>query len=140
MLEVTESRVASTSAVALENLVRLRLRHFSLAIDDFGTGHSSLAQLRDIPFSELKVDRSFVRGARNNQIIRPMLEGSLGIARRLHMRSVAEGVETESDWRLLQELNCDLAQGHFIGRPMRLSEIAGWAHNWSVTCKSLLTP
>lgn len=93
-------------------------------------GHSSLAQLRDVPFTELKVDRGFVKGARHNQIIRPMLEGSIGIAKRLGMVVVAEGVETEDDWRLLREIGCDQAQGWFIGRPMPEEQIPGWLAHW----------
>jgi EAL domain-containing protein (putative c-di-GMP-specific phosphodiesterase class I) len=130
VLEVTETRIAYSSSVPLENLVRLRLAGFTLSIDDFGTGHSSLAQLRDVPFTELKVDRGFVRGARSNQIIRPMLEGSLGIARRLGMRSVAEGIETEDDWELLRELDCDLGQGYIIGKPMSAHLLPGWLVCW----------
>jgi EAL domain-containing protein (putative c-di-GMP-specific phosphodiesterase class I) len=130
VLEVTETRLAYSSSVPLENLVRLRLQRFGLSIDDFGTGHSSLAQLRDVPFTELKVDRGFVCGARRNQIIRPMLEGSLGLARRLGMRSVAEGVETEDDWLLLRDIDCDLAQGYFIGKPMSVDHLLGWLVTW----------
>lgn len=130
-LEVTESRLMSPSPAPLESLVRLRLKRFGLSIDDFGTGHSSLAQLRDVPFTELKIDRGFVSGARSNQIIRPMLEGSIGIAKRLGMRSVAEGVETEDDWRLLREIGCDLAQGYFIGRPMAMAQLPEWLARWA---------
>ncbi len=96
-LEITESRLIPRSPVPLENLVRLRLHRFQLSIDDFGTGHSSLTQLRDLPFTELKVDRGSVSGARSNQIIRPILEGSIGMAKRLRMSIVAESVETEDD-------------------------------------------
>jgi EAL domain-containing protein (putative c-di-GMP-specific phosphodiesterase class I) len=130
VLEITESRIVSSSPTPLENLVRLRLERFTLSIDDFGTGHSSLAQLRDVPFTELKIDRGFVHGARNNQIIRPMLEGSLGISKRMGMRSVAEGVETKDDWNLLRELDCDLAQGYFIGKPMPGERVWEWLYEW----------
>src|SRR5690606_10445773 len=92
-LQVTESRHAAPGPTPLENLVRLRMQRFGLSIDDFGTGHSSLAQLRDVPFTELKVDSSFVKGARHSPSNRPILEGSIGIAKRLGMQSVAEGVE-----------------------------------------------
>jgi EAL domain-containing protein (putative c-di-GMP-specific phosphodiesterase class I) len=131
MLEITESRLMSSSTAPMESLVRLRLQRFGLSIDDFGTGHSSLAQLRDIPFTELKVDRGFVQGARNNQIIRPMLEASIGIAKRLGVKSVAEGVETEDDWHLLREIGCDLAQGYFIGRPMPAEQMPQWLESWT---------
>ena len=129
-LEVTESRLMSPSPVPLETLVRLRLQRFNLSIDDFGTGHSSLAQLRDVPFTELKVDRGFVKGARTNPIIRPILEGSVGFAKRLGMQSVAEGVETSDDWFLLRDIECDLAQGYFIGRPMPAESLRGWLGVW----------
>jgi len=131
-LEITESRLMATSAAPLESLVRLRMLRFGLSIDDFGTGHSSLAQLRDVPFTELKIDRGFVQGARYNQIIRPILDGSVGIAKRMDMRSVAEGVESESDWHLLREIGCDLAQGYFIGRPMPAERLVSWLDSWKL--------
>ncbi len=129
-LEVTESRLMSPSPIPLETLVRLRLQRFKLSIDDFGTGHSSLAQLRDVPFTELKVDRGFVKGARTDSIIRPILEGSVGFAKRLGMQSVAEGVETAEDWFLLREIECDFAQGYFIGRPAPAEGLRGWLAGW----------
>ncbi|MCO5124804.1 MAG: EAL domain-containing response regulator [Rhizobacter sp.] len=129
-LEVTESRVMAISAAPLETLVRLRMQRFGLSIDDFGTGHSSLAQLRDVPFTELKIDRGFVHGARHNQLIRPMLEGSVGIAQRLGLQTVAEGVETEDDWTLLREIGCDIARGYFIGRPMAGDHLGAWLADW----------
>jgi EAL domain-containing protein (putative c-di-GMP-specific phosphodiesterase class I)/CheY-like chemotaxis protein len=129
-LELTESRLMSPSPTPLENLVRLRMQRFGLSIDDFGTGHSTLSQLRDVPFTELKVDRGFVHGARHNQIIRPMLEGSIAIAHGLGMASVGEGVETEDDWRLLRELGCQMAQGYFIGRPMAALGLPAWTADW----------
>jgi EAL domain-containing protein (putative c-di-GMP-specific phosphodiesterase class I)/CheY-like chemotaxis protein len=130
VLEVTESRVMSISSEPLETLVRLRMQRFGLSIDDFGTGHSSLAQLRDVPFTELKIDRGFVHGARHNQLIRPMLEGSIGIAQRLGLQTVGEGVETEDDWALLREIGCDIAQGYFIGKPMPADRLPDWLTDW----------
>lgn len=140
MLEVTESRVMAMSSAPLETLVRLRMQRFGLSIDDFGTGHSSLAQLRDVPFTELKIDRGFVHGARQNQLIRPMLEGSLGIAQRLGLQTVAEGVETEDDWALLREIGCDIAQGYFIGRPMPGEHLHAWLAEWLTKQSRLVGP
>jgi EAL domain-containing protein (putative c-di-GMP-specific phosphodiesterase class I)/CheY-like chemotaxis protein len=137
-LEITESRIGSSTGVPLENLIRLRLARFTLSIDDFGTGHSSLAQLRDVPFTELKVDRGFVSGARHSQIIRPILECSLGIAKRMEMCAVAEGIESVEDWSLLQELDCDLAQGYFIGRPMGAERVLEWLFEWQSRLPLLL--
>ena len=137
-LEITESQLLSSAKAPLENLVRLRLKGFALSIDDFGTGHSSLLQLRDVPFTELKVDRGFVHGARHNQIIRPILEGSLGIAKRMGLKVVAEGVETQSDWELLRELGCECVQGYFISRPMPPEQLWEWLNLWQIRSAQLL--
>jgi EAL domain-containing protein (putative c-di-GMP-specific phosphodiesterase class I) len=130
VLEVTESRLMTNAVAALDILTRLRLKHVGLSIDDFGTGHSSLSQLRDIPFDELKVDRGFVHGAARNPANRAILEGSLGMSRQLGMRSVAEGVEDREDWDLLRTLGCDLAQGYFIARPMPPAALPRWIEEW----------
>lgn len=140
VLELTESHVMGMSSAPLETLVRLRMQRFGLAIDDFGTGHSSLAQLRDVPFTELKIDRGFVHGARQNQLIRPILEGSIGLAQRLGLLAVAEGVETEDDWALLREIGCDIAQGYFIGRPMPGDQLHDWLADWQTKSPRLVGP
>ena len=114
----------------LEILTRLRLRRFRLSIDDFGTGHSSLAQLRDVPFDQLKIDRSFVHGAHHNETLRAIFFASLGLAKELGMEVVAEGVEDAADWAFLQRTECDLAQGYLIARPMPADQILGWAASW----------
>jgi EAL domain-containing protein (putative c-di-GMP-specific phosphodiesterase class I)/CheY-like chemotaxis protein len=130
VLEVTESRLMKNPLAVLDVLTRMRLKHVGLSIDDFGTGHSSLAQLRDIPFDELKVDRRFVHQAHADSATRTILEASLGIARQLGMRSVAEGVELQSDWDLLRELGCDVAQGYFVARPMPAAAFTKWFGEW----------
>ena len=129
-LEITESRAMSPSPAPLECLVRLRLLRFNLSIDDFGTGHSSLAQLRDVPFTELKIDRGFVHGAHTNQNIRPILEGSIGIAKRLGLVCVAEGIETVEDFEFLREIGCDVGQGYFIAKPMAVAALPAWVRAW----------
>ena len=83
---------------SLDILTRLHLKHVGLSIDDFGTGHSSLAQLRDIPFDELKIDRGFVHGASRDAALGAIVEASLGIARQLGMNCVAESIEDRDDW------------------------------------------
>jgi len=130
VLEVTESRLMTNALASLDIVARLRLKHIGLSIDDFGTGHSSLAQLRDIPFDELKVDRSFVHGAAGNAASRAILEGSISMARHLGMRVVAEGVEDRADWDLLRQLDCDVAQGYFIARPMPAAGLPAWLAEW----------
>ncbi|MCU0870620.1 MAG: EAL domain-containing response regulator, partial [Burkholderiales bacterium] len=99
MLEVTESRLMKDPIATLDILTRLRLRRIGLAIDDFGTGHSSLVQLRDVPFDELKIDRGFVHGAHARDDLRAIVAPSLDMAHQLGMETVAEGVEDLDDWR-----------------------------------------
>lgn len=130
VLEVTESRVASDATALLDITARLRLKGFGLSIDDFGTGFSSMAQLRRLPFTELKIDRQFVGGALNSGAARSILESSVDLARKLKLSIVVEGVETRAEWDLVTALGCDLAQGYFIGRPMPASDIAAWAAGW----------
>ena len=130
VLEVTESRLMQDQRVSLEILTRLRLKRFRLSIDDFGTGNSSLTQLRDIPFAELKIDQSFVHGAWGNDTQRAMFDASVGLARRLLMEIVAEGVEDRADWNFLRQHDCDVAQGYFIARPMPAEDFPGWLTDW----------
>jgi EAL domain-containing protein (putative c-di-GMP-specific phosphodiesterase class I)/DNA-binding NarL/FixJ family response regulator len=137
VLEVTESRLMRNPLAVLDVLTRIRLKHIGLSIDDFGTGHSSLSQLRDIPFDELKVDRRFVHQAHADSASRTILEASLGIARQLGMRSVAEGVEEREEWELLRELGCDVAQGYFVARPMSPDAFARWFSEWEARRFSL---
>jgi EAL domain-containing protein (putative c-di-GMP-specific phosphodiesterase class I)/FixJ family two-component response regulator len=129
-LEVTESRLMKDVRAPLDIVTRLRLKRIGLSIDDFGTGHSSLAQLRDIPFDELKLDRSFVNGAGRDPAVRAIVEGTLAMARQLGMKSVAEGVEDRADWDFIRALGCDVAQGYFIARPMPGDGLPDWATAW----------
>ncbi len=131
-LEVTESRLMRDPRAALDILTRLRLKRIGLSVDDFGTGYSSLAQLRDIPFDELKVDRGFVHGACYNPQLRGIFEASLGMAKHLGMRTVAEGVEDEADWEFLRLTGCDLAQGYFISKPMPAERLSAWLTAWEI--------
>lgn len=140
VLEVTESRFMKNPLSAIDILARLRLKHVGLSIDDFGTGHSSMTQLRDIPFDELKVDRGFVNGATSSASCLAIVEASLSIVRQLKLRSVAEGVETEPEWRLLRGLGCDVAQGYFIARPMPAEALPAWAQEWSRRAPELVAP
>ena len=130
VLEVTESRLMADPLGPLDILTRLRLKHIGLAIDDFGTGHSSLAQLRDIPFDELKIDRGFIRGAHLDPSLRAIVEASVGMARQMGIRTVAEGVEDGNDWRYVCDAGCDLAQGYFVGKPMPAEQMSGWKLDW----------
>lgn len=138
-LEATESRLMADLNMPLESLTRLRLKRFRLSIDDFGTGHSSLAQLRDLPFDELKIDRGFVHGACANKTLRAIFETSLDLARMLNMDVVAEGVEDRDDWDFLCHSRCTLAQGYFIARPMPATELSRWLETWAARAREQLS-
>jgi EAL domain-containing protein (putative c-di-GMP-specific phosphodiesterase class I) len=130
-LEVTESLVTTNLTYVLENLARLRMRGFGISIDDYGTGFSSMQQLSRIPFTELKIDQSFVTGATNRPNLRVILESSLQLAHKLGLKAVAEGIEKDEEWALLKSLDCDVAQGYFIARPMPGDAVLDWNTTWS---------
>jgi EAL domain-containing protein (putative c-di-GMP-specific phosphodiesterase class I) len=130
VFEITETGVAQEERIYLEIVTRLHLKGFSLSIDDFGTGHSSLQKLEALPFTELKVDRQFVHGAHRNVAKRAILEASLGLARSLGMKTVAEGVELKEDWDLLKQLDCDVVQGFFVSKPLAHTDVLPFTTSW----------
>jgi EAL domain-containing protein (putative c-di-GMP-specific phosphodiesterase class I) len=128
--EITESRLMDHISVALDILSRLSLKRFKLSIDDFGTGYSSMEQLQRIPFSELKIDRAFVSAADEDESAMAILESSILLARKLDMKVVAEGVETQREWDLMVELGCDQVQGYFVSRPLPFDQMLDWLNQW----------
>jgi len=124
-LEVTES-LAMQDSGALAVLHRLKGLGVSLALDDFGTGYSSLACLHEIPVDVLKVDRSFVSQLAQSNHRRVLIQATVLVARALGIQTVAEGVETAEQARLLDELGCTMAQGFLYGRPMPPEEFLRW--------------
>lgn len=131
ILEVTETGLMENIAASLEVLTRLRIKGVGLSIDDFGTGYSSMQQLRRVPFTELKIDRSFVDGASKDRESRAILQSSVELAHELNLTVVAEGVENPADWDMLAELGVDLAQGYMVARPMPAEELPGWLESWT---------
>jgi len=123
-LEVTESLAMQDGA--LETLHRLKGLGLSLALDDFGTGYSSLACLHEIPVDVLKIDRSFVNQLTRSNHRRVLIQATVLVARALGIHTVAEGVETVEQARLLDELGCSMAQGYLFGRPMPPDDLAQW--------------
>ncbi len=138
VLEVSESWIPMNDLRApLETLTRLRLKRFRLSIDEFGIGHSSLAQLRGLPFDEFKIDRSFVHRASTDKYVRAKYDACLGMARQLGTEVVAVGVEEIGDWDMLRTTGCDLAQGYFIAKPMPAADLPGWTQAWQARAKNL---
>lgn len=129
VLEITESAGVEHLGKAIALLTRLRLKGFGLSLDDYGTGFSSMQQLARLPFTELKIDRSFVHGAHQRRNLGVILASALEMAKRLDLVSVAEGIETLEDWRLLQRYGCAVGQGYLIAKPMPASDVAAWLRN-----------
>lgn len=102
------------------------MRGFELSINDFGTGFSSLAQLVRTPFSELKIDRSFVSGPLTDGADRMLVDFLITLARRLGLRTVAEGIETVAQLEILQQLGCETGQGYLFAKPMSVTEWLKW--------------
>jgi EAL domain-containing protein (putative c-di-GMP-specific phosphodiesterase class I)/CheY-like chemotaxis protein len=128
--EMPESSVLNSDPNFIERLLRLRMMGFGLAIDDYGTGRSNLQLLARIPFSELKIDRSFVDGASKRRALGMVLRSCLGLAHNLERMSCAVGVETRQDWDFLQGLGCTYAQGYHIANPMAAADFPGWLEDW----------
>ncbi len=126
VLELTESSAMENPVMSLDLFTRLRMKGFQLSIDDFGTGYSSMLQLVRLPFSEIKVDKSFVKTATASGESRAVVESIIGLGHSLGLRVVAEGVEDEATLRYLRDSGCDLAQGFFIARPMPGDAAAAW--------------
>ncbi len=126
VLELTEGSVVDCLGNGLGVLARLRLKGLGLSIDDYGTGFSSMQQLARIPFTELKIDRAFVHEAARRDNLRVILQSALDLARQLELVTVAEGIETLEDWRLVQACGCNAGQGFLVARPLPAGEIAPW--------------
>lgn len=116
-LEVTESDVFNENTSSLEILSQLRALGVQISIDDFGTGYSSLSRLSYFPFDKIKIDRSFVVNIPGQKDDLDIVRLIISMGKSLHMRIVAEGVETEEQLKSLQVLGCDLVQGYLIGKP-----------------------
>lgn len=116
--EVTEDSILDLNASTLEVLSRLRVLNFDVAIDDFGTGSSNIQTIRDFPYSELKIDRSFISNAVTNSFSRETVNTAVSLAQKQGMRVVAEGVEDMATWQMLRELNIEQAQGYLLAKAM----------------------
>jgi EAL domain-containing protein (putative c-di-GMP-specific phosphodiesterase class I) len=118
-IEVTETAHSENFPMMLKSLTQLRMQGFKISIDDFGTGYSSLQLLSQMPFTEIKIDRSFVAGISNDRKSSIILESIVHLADKLHMRTVAEGIETRRQFDFVRSLGCSDGQGFYLGEPMR---------------------
>ena len=114
----------------LDTLTRLRLKGFYLSIDDFGTGYSSLAQLNQLPFNEIKIDKSFIFHMMSSPISRTIVESSISLAQQLNVRCVAEGIETDEIRSVLQTMGCDIGQGYHYSKALPPDDFIQWAQEY----------
>ena len=139
VLELTEGATQPLIKL-MDTLTRFRIKGIGLAIDDFGTGYSSLMQLRQLPFTELKIDRFFLTDMIASADSRLIVKTMIDLAHGLGLTATAEGVETEEQLLLLRELGCDVAQGYLIATPLPPEELADWSARWSKRWKKIISP
>ena len=125
-LEITESAVVRNPERSIELMHAIRARGVRLSLDDFGTGYSSLAYLQRFPLDKLKVDQSFVKRVAESADSDNIVAATIGLAQRLGLTTVGEGVESHAVLRRLQAHQCDLIQGYFTGRPMPAEDFSEW--------------
>ena len=128
-LEVTEQAVVNASPIVRQNLDVLWRLGVKIAIDDFGSGFATLEQLRSLPLSYLKIDRQYVNGLINDEASRIVVKSSIDLGHAIGVEVVAEGVETTEQLEALRTLNCDQAQGYFVGKPLGDEDFAAWVEN-----------
>jgi diguanylate cyclase (GGDEF)-like protein len=125
-LELTESAGWTDLAASQRTMFSLQELGVSLSIDDYGTGYSSLTRLKDLPFKELKIDRSFVTGMLHDKGDEAIVRSTIELGRRLERKVTAEGVEDQATLRHLADLECHAAQGYFLARPLRAGDCEAW--------------
>jgi len=130
VLEVTESAIMTDHTRARELLEQLHARGVEIAIDDFGTGYSSFANLRRLPVSEIKIDKSFVQSMSACPEDRVIVDSVIGMGHKLGLNVVAEGVENHSAWLALSDLRCDIAQGYYLSRPLPAEHLLDWTRSF----------
>ena len=122
-IEITERDTFQASASIYKNLLKLRMNGVTVSIDDFGTGSSTFEKLAQLPFNELKIDRSFVHGIESDPKKRNIVVAIRSLAKSLNIPVVAEGVEDEATMKVMREYGIDLCQGFYINKPMPLEAI-----------------
>jgi EAL domain-containing protein (putative c-di-GMP-specific phosphodiesterase class I) len=126
ILEVTESGAMRNPIDAMDTLTRLRIKGFRVSLDDFGTGYSSMVQLARLPFSEMKVDKSFVSSMTQSPESRKIVESIIQLGTSLGLQTVAEGLEDARTMEMLRDAGCRLAQGFYFARPMDPAAAKRW--------------
>jgi EAL domain-containing protein (putative c-di-GMP-specific phosphodiesterase class I) len=129
-IEITESGLIKELSRTLDILTRLRMKQVKLSIDDFGTGYAMMQQLRNIPATELKIDKSFVQGMASSERDRIMAQKTIEMGHELGMHVIAEGVETKEQLDLLRQDGCDSVQGYYFSRALAPKALVKWLENY----------
>ena len=122
-LEITEDEALRDIEAACEVSTQLKIYGVELSIDDFGIGYSSLSRLREIPFGEIKIDRSLVDGCADDNVHGALCRSVIDLAHSFGARAVAEGIERQADADFLRKLSCDIGQGYLFARPMPKADL-----------------
>jgi EAL domain-containing protein (putative c-di-GMP-specific phosphodiesterase class I) len=130
-LELTETATMQDPTAAMDILTRLRVKGIGLSLDDFGTGFSSLTRLYQMPFGEMKIDKSLVMNVPRSREANTIVESLIELAHNLGLKVCAEGVESRAALDLLEILTCDCCQGYFISRALPGTEIPSLVFNWN---------
>lgn len=130
ILEVTETEAMRDVTRTMDVLLRMRIRNIGVSIDDFGTGHSSLRELQRMPFSEMKIDKSFVSDMTVSHDCAVIVKAIIDLGHNLGLKVIAEGVETAQVWRALNDKGCDFAQGYLVSKAMPAQEFDAWLQAW----------
>ncbi|MCR9136595.1 MAG: EAL domain-containing response regulator [Alphaproteobacteria bacterium] len=117
-IEITENAVVEFNTNSLEVLSRLRLMGMEIAIDDFGTGFANIKALKEFPYTELKIDQSFIRGMTKDPFCQETVRAAVTLGRQMNMRLLAEGIETIDEWEFVKQRGVDEAQGFLFAKPM----------------------
>ncbi|HVS22197.1 MAG TPA: EAL domain-containing protein, partial [Gammaproteobacteria bacterium] len=132
-IEITEDRLVQADDASLSTLERIRKLGVDLAIDDFGKGYSSLSYLKQIPATEIKIDKRFIGTIAVDDKDRKIVKTVVALAHGLGMRVVAEGVDSAEALEVVSDLRCEMAQGFYIGRPMRGDLVPEWLDHYLST-------
>ena len=132
-LEITENMVMANVQHAISVLECLRDIGVRISMDDFGTGHSSLAQIKNMPLHELKIDKSFITTLMSDHQNKAIVRTTIDLAHNMGLTVVAEGIEDEDTLRQLSELGCEQAQGFFMSKPVASDDLIRWLVTRKVT-------
>ena len=139
VLELTEGATQPLIKL-MDTLTRFRIKGIGLAMDDFGTGFSTLMQLRQLPFTEVKIDRFFIADMTTSNESRLIVKATIDLAHGLGIRATAEGVENADQMLLLREMGCDVAQGYWIAEPLDPAALKDWRRDFHDRWSDLLAP